>query len=196
MDDHGSFSKAWADTITAMLAMLVCVAALMLPHVAVKVKAAAEATTQPGNVIVEVRWPDDADVDVDTWVLGPNDKPVGYSAKAGNLFNLLRDDLGKRVDDSNLNYEVAYSRGARAGRYTVNIHLYRNLGWPLPLPVTVVASVKTNPDERAVIACEQKVNLDREGQELTVCRFELDAAGRLVPGSVDTVQVPLRNYRA
>jgi hypothetical protein len=38
---------------------------LLLPHINPPGKAAQENTQPPGNVIVEVRWPDELDSDVD-----------------------------------------------------------------------------------------------------------------------------------
>ena len=195
-DDTGSFSKAWADVVTAMLAMLVCVAAFMLPHVAERVKQTTEAAQQPpGTVIVTADWDPNSDVDCDLWVRAPGDTPVGYSAKSGVVFNLLRDDLGQIADASHLNAEVAYARGYRAGTYVVNVHLYRLRRGDLPLPVRVVVSIQPEGSESPVQMWSGDVVLTKEGQELTAVRFVLDAQGRLVPDSVDQVQVPVRSAK-
>ena len=146
-------------------------------------------------MIVEVRWPDQLDSDVDLWVQAPGDVPVGYSNKGGAIFNLLRDDLGRRADATEMNYEVSYSRGIPPGEYVVNVHLYRNTARVSPVPVTVVASVKKNETESARQLLSTRIGLTREGQELTVFRFSLDAAGELVPGSVGSLQRPLRDWR-
>ena len=147
-------------------------------------------------MIVEVRWPDELDTDVDVWVQAPGDMPVGYSNKGGAIFNLLRDDLGQRADATDLNYEVTYSRGIPPGEYTINVHLYRNAGAVLPIPVTVVTSVKKSPTERARQLLASKVELVREGQELTVYRFRLAEGGELVSGSVHSLQRDLRAWRS
>lgn len=197
MDDHGGFNKAWSDIVIAMLAMLMFVAALMLPHVAERVKKAAEASSEPpGTVVVTADWAPDSDADVDLWVQAPGDRPVGYSNKGGAIFNLLRDDLGQVSDASHLNAEVAYARGHRAGTYTVNVHLYRVRYATLPLTVRVVVSLKSEDSETLVQAWSGDVVLPKEGAEVTAVRFRLDASGRLVPGSVDQVQVPLRSAGA
>ena len=44
----------------------------------------------PGNVVVEIHWPDDLPVDVDLWVQAPRDVPVGYWNQGSRFFNLLR----------------------------------------------------------------------------------------------------------
>lgn len=184
------------DLITLALAGFVVCVILILPHInPAKAKPRPEGLEPPGNVVVELRWPDEIDADVDLWVQGPGDVPVGYSNKGGRLFNLLRDDLGHRGDVSGLNYEVAYSRGVVAGEYVVNVHLYRNPSQLLPVPVTVVASVKPSVAESARQLLARTVELGREGEERTVFRFRLDQAGALVGGSVHDLEVPLRSRR-
>jgi hypothetical protein len=184
------------DVIMLALAGFVAMVILLLPHLNPPGKAAEETTQPPGNVIVEVRWPDGLDSDVDLWVEAPGDVPVGYSNKGGVIFNLLRDDLGKRADATGMNYEVSYSRGIPAGEYTVNIHLYRNAANVFPIPVTVVTSVKKSPKESARQVLASKIELIREGEELTVYRFRLSEDGSLVPGSVHSLQRNLRAWRA
>ena len=164
---------------------------LLLPHLNPPAKAEEESPS-PGNVIVEIRWPDELNTDVDLWVEAPGDIPVGYSNKGGLVFNLLRDDLGLHADFSGLNYEVSYSRGTPAGDYTVNLHLYRDLSGSLPVPVTVVVSVKPSPEQAAKQILATKVALKREGEEMTAFRFSLDDSGRLVRGSVNDLPRPLR----
>ena len=192
-DDGGTVFR---DVIMLALAGFVAMVVLLLPHLNPPGEALDETTQPPGNVIVEVRWPDELDADVDLWVEAPGDVPVGYSNKGGAIFNLLRDDLGKRADATGLNYEVSYSRGIPAGEYTVNLHLYRNASNVFPIQVTVVASVKRSPKESARQLLASKVELVREGEEVTVYRFRLSEDGSLVPGSVHSLQRNLRAWRA
>ena len=192
-DDAG---VVFRDLITlALCGFIVCVV-LMLPHInAARAAKTEDGAKAPGNVVVEVTWPPELDTDIDLWVQGPGDIPVGYSNKGGGLFNLLRDDLGHVLDVSGLNYEVAYSRGVQPGEYVVNVHLYRNLEAPYPLGATVVASVKRKVGESAVQLVTTKVALGREGQELTAFRFRLDEQGNLVPGSVNSLFRELRAWK-
>jgi hypothetical protein len=184
------------DVIMLALAGFVAMVILLLPHLNPPGKTAEETTQPPGNVIVEVRWPDELDCDVDLWVEAPGDIPVGYSNKGGTFFNLLRDDLGKRADATGLNYEVSFSRGIPAGEYTVNIHLYRNASNVFSIPLTVVTSVKQSAKESARQLLASKIELGREGEELTVYRFRLSEDGSLVPGSVHSLQRNLRAWRS
>ena len=146
----------------------------------------------PGNLIIEARWPDELDTDVDLWVEAPGDVPVGYSNKGGVVFNLLRDDLGHDADVTNLNYEVSYSRGLPAGRYTINTHLYGHKSGKTPIPVTIVTSVKKTVEQASTPILVKQIELHHVGEELTVFRFELSEGGDLIPGSVHDLQRYLR----
>lgn len=195
-DDEADGAIVFRDLITLALAGFVACVILILPHInPAKAKPRPEGMEPPGNVVVEIRWPDPVDADVDLWVMGPGDVPVGYSNKGGRLFNLLRDDLGHRGDVSGLNYEVAYSRGIVAGEYVVNVHLYRDQSGKLPVPVTVVASVKPSVGESARQIVATTIELGREGEERTAFRFRLDATGGLIAGSVHDFAMPLRARR-
>jgi hypothetical protein len=111
--DADSSDTVFRDVIMLALAGFVAIVILLLPHINPPGKEVKTATP-PANVIVEIRWPETLYTDVDLWVQGPKDKPVGYSNQGGLIFNLLRDDLGHRDDISKVNYEVAYSRGRPA----------------------------------------------------------------------------------
>ena len=180
------------DVILLALAGFVAIVIILLPHLNPPVQAL-ETQPPPGNVVVEIRWPDAIDADVDLWVAAPGDVPVGYSNLGGTVFNLLRDDLGHRDDLSRINYEVAYSRGRPAGEYTVNLHLYADSSGQLPLAVTVVASLKKDAQSRAVPVARKEVALRHVGEEATAFRFRLSDDGELVPGSLHDLPRPLRS---
>ena len=190
--DDESGATVFRDVIMLALAGFVMIVMLLLPHI--NPRAANEHETQsPGNVMVELRWPDHIDADVDLWVEGPGDSPVGYSNKDGSVFNLLRDDLGRDSDLTDLNYEFSYSRGVPSGEYTVNVHLYRNGGHHFPLPVTIAVSVKGTNASSSQRLLNTKLDLLREGQETTVFRFQLDEDGDLIAGSVHDLPRALRS---
>ncbi len=189
--DNNDDGTVFRDVILLALLGFVTIVILLLPHLHPPT-AATDPIQPPGNVIVEVRWPDELDADVDLWVQAPGDVPVGYSNKGGRIFNLLRDDLGHSDDVTGLNYEVAFTRGTPAGAYTVNLHLYRNNAGRLPISAVVVVSVKPAPDSPARSIASEKVDLVHVGQEVTVVRFSLDDSGNLVPGSIHQLQRGLR----
>lgn len=197
MSKHFSFAAeaeddsdvVFRDVITLALLGFIALVIIMLPHINPPEKKRTEQeTVAPGNVMIEARWGDDIDADVDLWVKGPQDRPVGYSNLAGDVFNLLRDDIGFRNDASQLNYENAYSRGIVAGEYSVNLHMYYNRADSWPVPVTVlVSTVKptgTTRSTRQILVSD--VELRQMGEELTVFSFHLDEEGELVEGSVSS----------
>jgi len=189
--DEDGGETVFRDVIFLALAGFVAVVLMLLPHLNPPAKASNDVSS-PGNVIVEVRWPDELNVDVDLWVQAPGDVAVGYSNKAGRVFNLLRDDLGFQTDATKLNYEVSYSRGVPSGEYIVNLHLYRDLSGQLPLPVDIMVSVKPDAQTSAKQILSTSVKLKRQGEELTAFRFELDKNGKLRAGSVHDLPKPLR----
>jgi hypothetical protein len=195
-DDEDVNGTVFRDVITLALCGFVAVVILLLPHLNPKQEAkAAVASTVPGNVMIEARWADELDSDIDLWVQAPGDVPVGYSNKSGVIFNLLRDDLGRNADPTQLNYEVSYSRGVPPGEYAVNLHMYRNKSKVSPVKVTVVTSVKKPNSESAKQILTSSVDLMAENQETTVYRFKLTEAGELVQGNVNSLPKPLRKWR-
>lgn len=152
-------------------------------------KAAKDAEIKmPGNIMVWIRWPDYVDVDVDLWARAPGDQPVGYSNRAGNTFNLLRDDLGNVRDTTKLNYEVIFGRDMPDGRYTINVHLFRNGSELTEVPVD--ADVFISYGSRAVSVAKKRVILKEFGQETTIVNFILQD-GKLI-GKPDDTPTPLR----
>ncbi len=191
--DGDSSDTVFRDVILLALSGFVAVVLILLPHLHPPLEA--KEAPPPGNVVVEINWPSKIDADVDLWVEAPGDQPVGYSNKGGKVFNLLRDDLGQFRDLTDVNYEVAYSRGVVAGEYTINIHLYRNKSAILPVPVTVVASVKRTNSANLKRLTSAKVELAYTGEEVTVVRFSLNKTGEIVPGSMHRLHKPLRSRR-
>ena len=96
--EHDDAGIVFRDLITLALCGFVVCVVLIMPHINRPGARTAAGTAPPGNVIVEARWPDAIDADVDLWVQAPGDVPVGYSNKGGAIFNLLRDDLESAWD--------------------------------------------------------------------------------------------------
>jgi len=182
------------DVIMLALLGFVTFVVLLLPHLNPPVETS-EDIDAPGNVVIELRWPDEINADVDLWVQAPGDSPVGYSNKGGRVFNLLRDDLGHINDPGKLNYEVAYSRGRPAGEYIVNLHLYTNKSDRLPVEAEVYVGLKKLASAGIERIGYRKVRLLEIGHEPAVIRFKLDEDGNLVPGSIHNLPVGLRTGR-
>lgn len=194
-DDGSGIEFAWRDVLLNAFLAIVILLMLVLFLVNPPKKDDTSEIESPGNVIVEASWDHTRDVDVDLWVQAPGDTPVGYSSKAGKIFNLLRDDLGKHGDATDVNLENAYSRGIAAGEYTVNVHLYRNDSQE-PIEVRVVVRLKPRPGAPAQEVLSTTVLLRANGHEATAFRFKLTEDGRLVEGSVHHIFKPLRNARS
>lgn len=199
MLEHDSFDEdsdgmVFRDVIMLALLGFVTIVILLLPHLNPPTLAEQEVNA-PGNVIVEVRWPDGVNADVDLWVQAPGDGAVGYSNKGGRVFNLLRDDLGGSGDDTDLNYEVAYSRGLPAGDYTVNLHLYRNLSDRSSIPAEVTVSIRQTAGGDVRKISKKTIAMAKLGQEATALRFRLDQEGQVIPGSLHDLPKQLRSTK-
>ncbi len=190
--DEEDTGTVFRDVMMLVLFGFMTIVILLLPHLNPPTKTA-EDLLPPGNVIVELRWPDEIDSDVDLWVQAPGDVPVGYSNKGGEVFNLLRDDLGHSRDAAEVNYEVAFSRGRPAGEYTINLHLYKNNAKVLPVPAKIVVSMKSDAQAPMRKLAERAIDLTHLGEETTVLRFSLGEEGRLVPGSLHDLPKLLRS---
>ena len=184
-DDEPS-GTVFRDVLMLALIGFVAMVIMLLPHLSEK-RDENRDTHAPGNVVVEIHWPDDLPVDVDLWVQAPRDVPVGYWNQGSRFFNLLRDDLGLENDATGQNYEVSYSRGIPAGEYTVNVHMYGTVPLGVRVPVRVVVSVKPKYGELRQLL-ETRIELTRRNQEETAFRFQLTEEGELVPGSVTTLK--------
>ncbi|MFQ5761097.1 MAG: hypothetical protein ACE5HM_09000 [Acidiferrobacterales bacterium] len=184
--DDAPAATVFRDILMLALIGFVLIVIMLLPHLS-KTEQETEEHKAPGNVVIEIHWPNDLPVDVDLWVQAPDDVPVGFWNQGSRVFNLLRDDLGLEGDASGLNYEVSYSRGIPAGEYTVNVHMYGPLPAGTTVPVNVVASVRQKYDELRQIL-QTNVKLKRRNQEETAFRFRLAGNGELVPESVTTLK--------
>lgn len=151
-------------------------------------KAEEELSASAGQLSVQIVWPADRGSDVDLWVRAPGDQSVGYSAKSGRVFDLVRDDLGDVNDNSGLNFEIAFSRWTPAGEYIVNLFYYRDDGRG-PVEVKVIGMLRREGNRQLFM---EDVRLERKGQELTVIRFTLDTAGAVL----GTNHIPVSLVRA
>lgn len=187
--DH---TTVFRDVILLALLGFVAITLLLLPYINPP-KKDDTIIDKPGNLSIEIIWPPKLDVDVDLWVEAPIGKPVGYSNKGGEIFDLLRDDLGFTGDYTDINYENSYSRGIPPGVYTVNLHLYRVRDNTPVIPVKVQVSIRKKKSEGAIRLLYTTVELTVEGEEITVFSFELDKNGNIDYNSVHNDYKPLRS---
>ncbi len=184
------------DVLSLALLGFMAVIVLLLPHISERATKKESEIPSPGNISIEIAWPNNSYADLDLWVEGPGEVPVGYSNQGGTLFNLLRDDLGSKFDLSSVNHENAYSRGLRPGEYVVNVHAFRlDKRTPLPLEVEMAITIVLNTDSgvNIVPVLLKTAQIQHRGQELTFARFSLDEDGNLVEGSINSLFKPLRS---
>ena len=177
-EGENNSGTVFRDTIMLALAGFVSLVVLLLPFINPPAETESTKSDPPGNVIIEVFWPEDRDVDLDLWVKAPDDIPVGYSNRGGLFFNLLRDD----------------SRGINPGEHIVNLHLYReDISAFDPFEAKVVVTVVNPKTKVRQQLLESSVLLDEIGKELTIFRFELDEDGNLNKESLNNKFVQLRS---
>ena len=131
--------------------------------------------------LIILEWDERSAVDVDLWVMDPQENIVWFQQKTGGFLHLDKDDLGHRNDtimiDGKekiiyLNREVVTIRGIVPGEYITNVHAYRKLE---KAPVNgYVRLLKLNP--YVEYATEYFV-LKNEGDEITVFRFNVNKDG-------------------
>ncbi len=148
---------------------------IVLPH---EIDQEKTSDVSAGNLIIELTWDAEVDVDVDLWVKSPGQRPIGYSNKHSTHLNLLRDDLGHTNDESKVNYEMVLSRAAPSGEYIITAHLYGLKGEPLPIKIhlaVIGVGVGNGGWSKRIIA--KRFELTYNGQELMLARFTYDAEG-------------------
>ena len=200
----GILNIPYAGTQKMMFAFLtLACAALLFVQPIKKEDAKKEEVKSAGDMMVEIHWTDNADIDIDLWVKSPDDEfPVGYSNRAVKTFNLLRDDLGKSNDSTPRNYEVAYSRGLPPGEYVINVHYFSDRE-PGPafrdVPVDVIISLKTAVESETRGAMRQAITrkavLRKTGEELTVVRFTILENGEIDKESINDFYQELRPWK-
>ena len=188
--DEEQSDTVFRDVTLLALSGFIAIVLLLLPWLNLKTKQ--ELIKEPvGSVIIELFWPKDIDADLDLWVKGPNDGPVGYSKPSGVIFNLLRDDRGMTGDYTPLNYEISFTRGISPGEYQANVHLFKHDANRSKIQATVSASLVTPDREYRKQILEKSIYLIKEGKEKTVLRFKLDNNFKLISGSVNSLRKSL-----
>ena len=177
-----SMSIVFRDLLMLLALLMFTLVVLLIPLIKVK-----QDTTQTqiekaaGDIIAEISWPADSPADIDLWTDAPGKEKVGYSMPYGKIFNLVRDDLGRDVDYSGLNYEFSFSRGIPDGRYRFSVVYYSDNGEGEP-PVEVRASIRYREGKLMIPVYEGTLNLIRPGEERALIGFHMKDQ-KLVPDS-------------
>lgn len=155
---------------------------LALPQINPKAKPTEESAKPPGQMMVCIYWQGHNDVDL--WGGPPGDKATGYSRKSGKVIDLVRDDLGV---DNVPHFECEFARELPDGRWAYNIH-----GYSIKDPeVAVHAEIRLGDEYGYHLLLERDLTIKYK-QERTIAQFQL-RDGKVVPGSVNEVFVPLRS---
>jgi len=167
----------------------------VLAYLQMNVKQKSERVIQSkAEFIITISWDSQSDDDVDGYLQDPMGNILYYRAREIGVMHLDRDDLGKKNDIARLgngqtlqiedNREIITLRGVIPGEYTLNVHMY-NKNDPNPITVTVTVD-KINPYSTVKM---KKIVMIESGQENTVCRFKLNADGKVE--DVNELEKPL-----
>jgi hypothetical protein len=127
----------------------------------------------PGDLTIEMSWPHDSLTDFDLWAKSPTDeRATYYGNKQGATFDLLRDDIG--ADVSNTNIEYMFAKATPYGRYIINVNQYRR-GSNVTGPEDVWVQVNFRKSgERSFRKIYQGfITFDGGDKEKTVVQFDL-----------------------
>ena len=156
---------------------------LLIPLIKVEQEAAkTQIEKAAGDMIAEISWSHESTADIDIWTDAPGDETIGYLRPYGQIFNLVRDDLGRDVDFSGLNYEFVFSRGIPDGRYRFSV-VYYSANDQGNRPVEVRFSVRHRRDRVMIDIYQGVVTLEFPGQEKGVVSFRMQDK-QLVPDSL------------
>jgi hypothetical protein len=178
------------DLLMNMLLGLTALVVLVLAQINPIAKNNPDSTTPPGDIMVCIFWQGAHDVDL--WGVAPGQsKATGYAHKNGEVLDLVRDDLGKNRDnfgrETLQSTECQFARGLPDGRWVFNIH-----GYAINAPeVSVHAEIRLGGEYGFSLLLERDLTI-KQKQERTIAQFQL-RDGKVVPGSVNEVFVPLRS---
>ena len=176
-----AISVVFRDMLLLLALLMLTLLVLLIPLIQVK-KESANPDKPAGDLLAELVWDPQSPADIDIWAEGPDGEKVGYLKPQGKIFNLVRDDLGRDVDFSGLNYEFVFSRGIPDGRYRFSVVYYDDNGQG-PKPEKVKVSIRYRHGRLMVVVWEGAITLDMPGQEKAVASFRMKG-GKLVPGSL------------
>ncbi|MCU7809647.1 MAG: hypothetical protein KZQ77_00215 [Candidatus Thiodiazotropha sp. (ex Notomyrtea botanica)] len=168
-----SMSIVFRDLLILLALLMLTLVVLLIPLIKVSLESVqTDIEKAAGDMIAEITWDPDIPADIDLWASAPHDENVGYASPYGEIFNLVRDDLGRDVDFSGLNYEFIFSRGIPDGRYRFSIVYYTDNGLG-STPVDVNVSIRRREGRLMHVIYEDKLTLEYPGQEKGVISFEM-----------------------
>jgi hypothetical protein len=176
------------DILSNFLLGLIALVVLVIAQINPVAKNNPDATKPPGDLMVCISWAGNNDVDL--WGTAPGQKiATGYANKNGEVLDLVRDDLGKDAL-SRPRLECQFARGLPDGRWVFNLH-----GFSInEAEVMVHAEIRLGDEFGYHLLLERDLTIKHKS-ERTIAQFQL-SGGKVVPGSVNEVFVPLRSAGA
>lgn len=175
-----SMPVVFRDLLMLLALLMLTLVVLLVPLIKIE-KETSQSDKPAGDMLAEMVWDAESPADIDIWVQVPNGEKVGYSMPYGKIFNLVRDDLGRDVDFSGLNYEFIFSRGIPDGRYLFSVVYYSDNGQGVK-PEQVRVSIRHRKGRLMIVIHEGVLTLEYPGQEKAVISFEMKD-GHLLAGS-------------
>ena len=159
---------------------------LMLPK---KPSESEQDITTKAEFVIQMEWDSERNIDVDIWVKDSNNNIVYFSGKKAMNMTLEQDDLGHSSDKYvkqdgtqgifKINEEPVSIRGIVPGTYTVNAHIYNDIGGlsesdPLLVNVRVI---KLNPYFKIFKGTR---TFTSRSEEQTFISFTIDESGEVI----------------
>lgn len=155
-------SRALLDVILSVMAMIILLVGMksegdLVPRV---------------DYVLEIAWNDGVNVDIDTWVMRPDDVKTSYQNKDTGYVSIDRDDLGSTNDPGLANIEVTSFRKPTDGVYYISIHNYRTTGAFDPnWKVSIVFKNVQGP--RSTVVWSGTIPMPDPREEVPVLAFEI-----------------------
>lgn len=152
----------------------------------------------PIKFMVEMKWNDKSENDIDLYVKGPAGKVVYYANRDEGYINLKRDDLGLDNDTYTLNgnlvkvyrnYEITTMTSLPDGEYIINVHFFAKRKKGAEIENVEVKITNLSP---FITVHDSTVKLQMR-QERTVLTFTVKD-GR-IQSKRDDIQVSLRRKK-
>lgn len=179
-----SSSTSFIDLLFNLLLAFVCL--FILSFLLINPQKDAGKIDPNAEFMIMISWDDESRNDIDLWVEDFEGNIVYFSRREAGLMHLDRDARGSTQRTvrsqgadavSDTNQEIVTIRGFSAGEYIVNIHGYSVFDSPEVVKAQVI---KLNPYG---LVCEKDLEITRNGEELTLCRFTLNSQGRVIDKS-------------
>lgn len=122
-DEDGAAERPMVDFLFNLLIMMLVV--WILPKMPETRKNEGDVELQ-GVLMFILRWNPDVNVDLDLWVLDPEDRQIGFSSRGSAICSLTFDDTGKTSDPyrPENNEQIICRRTYPNDHYRVAVHTY------------------------------------------------------------------------